>query len=49
MRSTLTQLITLRQTADYTPERINQAEADRTLRRIREFVTAIGQGSGMSQ
>jgi uncharacterized protein (UPF0332 family) len=49
LRSTLAELLTLRQTADYDPDPISRPEAARSLRRSREFVDAIRQGGGERQ
>ena len=49
LRGTLSQLVTLRQSADYDPDPISRAEATRGLRRSREFVEAIRQGGGARQ
>ncbi|HEX5499066.1 MAG TPA: HEPN domain-containing protein [Thermomicrobiales bacterium] len=49
LRSTLAELLTLRQSADYDPDPISRPEAARGLRRSREFVDAIRQGRGERQ
>ena len=49
VRSTLAELLTLRQSADYDPDPISRPEASRSLRRSRDFVDAIRQGGGERQ
>lgn len=49
LHGTLSELGTLRQTADYDSDPISPAEADRCLRRSRECVEAIGRGGDASR
>ena len=49
LRSTLSELVTLRHSADYDPDPINQAEASRALRRGQEFVEAVRQEGNVRQ
>ncbi len=49
LRSTLSELLTLRHTADYDPDPISRAEANRGLRRSREFVETVRRGGGVRQ
>ena len=49
LRSALSELLTLRQTADYDPDPISRAEANRGLRRSREFVETVRRGGGVRQ
>lgn len=46
LRNALERLFTLRQTADYKPEFVSEVQANRALRRSREFVDAIRQEEG---
>lgn len=46
LRGTLSELVGLRQTADYAPDPISRAEASRVLRRSRTFVNAVEPGGG---
>ena len=49
LRSALSELLTLRQTADYDPDPISRPEANRGLRRSREFVETVRRGGGARQ
>jgi uncharacterized protein (UPF0332 family) len=49
MRGTLSELVTLRHSADYDPDPINRAEASRALRRGHEFVEAVRQEGNVRQ
>ena len=49
LRSVLSELQALRNSADYSPEPVSEIEATRALRRARRFVEAIRQEKGPSQ